>query len=75
MQPVLEIENSIDGDGDVLTYEFEVFADPALTIKVGGADNVVQGVTTTSWSLPEALDDNRHYHWRVRATDGYSFSL
>jgi hypothetical protein len=75
LQPELVIENSIDEDGDALSYEFEVFADPALTIKVGGADNVVQGVTTTSWSVPEILNDNSRYHWRTRATDGYSFSL
>jgi hypothetical protein len=75
LQPELVIENSIDEDGDALTYEFEVFADPALTIKVAGADNVVQGVATTSWSVPETLNDNSRYHWRTRATDGYSFSL
>ena len=75
MQPELVIENSIDEDGDVLTYEFEVFADPALTIRVAAEVEVTQGVTTTSWNIPETLDDNRRYHWRVRATDGYSFSL
>jgi hypothetical protein len=75
LQPELVIENSIDQDGDVLTYEFEVFADPALTVRVASAGEITQGVTTTSWSLPEALDDNHHYHWRARATDGYSYSL
>ncbi len=75
LQPELVIENSVDEDGDVLTYEFEVFADPALTVKVTGAVEVTQGVTTTSWSIPESLDDNCRYHWRARATDGYSFSL
>ena len=75
LQPELVIENSIDEDGDVLTYEFEVFADPALTVRVAGAVEVTQGVTTTSWIVPETLEDNRRYHWRVRATDGYSFSL
>ena len=75
LQPELVIENSIDEDGDALTYEFEVFADPALTIRVAGADDIVQGVATTSWSLAETLNDNSRYHWRARATDGYSFSL
>ncbi|MGD8445125.1 MAG: hypothetical protein PVI94_16645, partial [Desulfobacterales bacterium] len=75
LQPALVIENSIDEDGDVLTYEFEVFADPGLINRVAGAAEVTQGVTTTTWRMPETLDDNRRYHWRVRATDGYSFSL
>jgi len=75
LQPQLVIENSIDEDGDPLTYEFEVFADPALIVRVADADDVAQGVTTTSWSVPETLNDNSRYHWRVRATDGYSFSL
>ena len=75
MQPELVIENSIDEDGDALTYEFEVFADPALTVRVAGADEVVQGVATTTWSVPVTLNDDSRYHWRARATDGYSFSL
>jgi hypothetical protein len=75
LQPELVIENSVDEDGDALTYEFEVFADSALIVRVAGADDVAQGVATTSWSLPESLNDNSRYHWRARATDGYSFSL
>jgi hypothetical protein len=75
MQPELVLANSIDEDGDALTYEFEVFADPTLTVRVTGADEVEQGVATTAWSVPVALNDDSRYHWRARATDGYSFSL
>ncbi len=35
-QPELVIENSIDEDGDALTYDFEVFADPALILQGRG---------------------------------------
>ena len=75
LQPELVIENSSDEDGDALSYEFEVFADSALTVRAAGADDVVQGAATTSWSVSETLKDNSRYHWRARATDGYSFSL
>ncbi len=75
VQPELEIENSVDDDGDALTYEFEVFADSALIAGIAGTHDAAQGVATTSWSVPETLDDDSRYYWRVRATDGYSFSL
>jgi len=74
-QPEFVIENSIDADGDALTYEFEIFADPALNTRVAGAAEVVQGVAMTSWNIPEHLNEDSRYHWRTRATDGYSFSL
>jgi hypothetical protein len=75
LQPELVIENSVDEDGDALSYEFEVFADPALTIKVAAAIDVVQGAETTFWLVPESLVDNARYYWRVRAADGHSYSL
>ena len=75
LQPELVIENSIDDDGDPLAYEFEVFADPALTVRVAAADGIAQGIETTSWVVAESMEDNHRYYWRVRATDGYSFSL
>ncbi|UCF90964.1 MAG: hypothetical protein JSW39_22180, partial [Desulfobacterales bacterium] len=75
LAPDLVIANSIDSDGDRLSYEFELFADPGLTQWIGGASNAAEGSETTTWHIPEPLPDNHHCYWRARATDGYSCSL
>ncbi|MFO7716587.1 hypothetical protein [Desulfosarcina sp.] len=75
LTPQLVIENSTDADGDGITYEFEVYADPRFT-RLTAADHAVAETTaTTAWSPPVELTENQHYFWRVRATDGYSYSL
>ena len=73
--PTLEIENSTDADGDTLYYQFEVFADEGLDQPVAVAEGVAQTEGTTAWTTTAALEENRRYYWRVRATDGYSYSL
>ncbi|MBW2031292.1 MAG: calcium-binding protein, partial [Deltaproteobacteria bacterium] len=73
--PELVITNSTDADGDRLSYEFEVFSDPGLSTMVSSGSNIAEGTGQTSWTPPEPLNDNSRYYWRVRATDGYSFSL
>ena len=75
VSPELVIENSTDEDGETLTYEFEVYADPGFETMVSSSSNVQEGQGSTSWTIPEALNDNSWYYWRVRATDGYSYSL
>lgn len=70
----LVIENSTDADGDALFYEFEVYTDDHLTDLVA-RDVVEETPDTTSWTIPAPLSENAAYVWRVRATDGYSFSL
>ncbi len=74
LSPELVIENSIDPDGDPLTYEFELYADSAMTSLVSGVQ-VAETVDTTSWIVPVELEDNSWYRWRVRATDGTACSL
>ena len=75
LQPALVINNSTDADNDTLTYEFEVFSDPGLTIPVASISQVAEGAETTTWTIPATLNDNSRYYWRARATDGYSYSL
>jgi hypothetical protein len=73
--PQLVIENSTDADGDGITYEFEVYADPRFT-RLAAADHAVaETIATTAWTPPVELTENQPYFWRVRATDGYSYSL
>ncbi|MDF1589871.1 MAG: PKD domain-containing protein [Desulfobacterales bacterium] len=74
LQPELVVENSTDPDGDVITYEFEVYADAGLTARVAYQPAVPQTAQQTGWTVPENLSDNTHYYWRVRAGDGTGFS-
>lgn len=75
LTPELVIENSTDADDDALTYSFEVYADSGLTLKVAADRGVAETTGTTAWAVPVELIENQHYHWRVRASDGYSYSL
>ncbi len=74
LTPALEIQNSTDGDDDEITYQFEIYADDQYSNLVAANDNVPQSMGTTSWTLAEELSENQYYFWRVRATDGYSYS-
>ncbi|HUT69840.1 MAG TPA: choice-of-anchor U domain-containing protein [Desulfatiglandales bacterium] len=75
LQPDLVVENSIDPNGDTVTYEFELYSDEEMTTLVASESDVPEGAGTTAWMVPGELDDNTWYVWRVRATDGVSFSL
>lgn len=75
LQPQLVVVNSSDDDGDSLTYQFELYSDPGYSEPVASEEGVPQGAETTSWTLPVELAENLRYYWRVRASDGYSFSL
>jgi hypothetical protein len=74
LTPQLVVTNSADPDGDAVGYEFELFADAALTVKVGGALDVAEAPQRTSWAVSQELADNAWHFWRVRATDGLGFS-
>ena len=75
LTPDLVIQNSTDPDGHTLSYEFEVYSDASFTTLVADALDVAEGTDTTTWTVSQALNDNTRYYWRVRATDGYSYSL
>ncbi|MGW8186698.1 MAG: hypothetical protein ACWGNK_05510, partial [Desulfobacterales bacterium] len=75
LQPQLVVVNSSDEDGDSLTYQFELYADPGYSETIASEEGVPQGADTTGWTVPVELTENLRYYWRVRATDGYSFSL
>ena len=72
--PELTVENSLDPDGDAISYHFELFADDGLTVLLAAEQDVPEGQTSTAWISPQSLDDNSWYFWRVRATDGKGFS-
>ncbi len=74
-QPVLVIKNNPPNPGVTRTYDFEVYADPAMTELVAGAQAIAEGQETTAWAVPVQLNDNTAYTWRVRAFDGHIYSL
>ena len=75
LSPILIVQNSTDPENDPVTYAFEVYSDPGMTDFVASAPSVAETVDTTSWTVTQALDDNRQYYWRVRATDQTGSSL
>jgi len=74
-QPTLRVDNTSDPDHDVLRYLFEVYADPALSLRVAASPpaGVAEGAAgTTSWQVvgaAPALMEGHRYYWRARAVD------
>jgi len=73
LQPTLVIINSIDPDGDSLTYEFAVYDDQTLTNLIA-SEVIAETQDTTSWTVPVVLEDNTWYYWHTRADDGENLS-
>ncbi|HSM73922.1 MAG TPA: hypothetical protein VK852_04780, partial [Desulfobacterales bacterium] len=65
----LAVSNALDGDGDPLTYQFELDRvdtfDSAQLVKSGP---VAEGPETTTWAVA-GLAENSRYFWRVKAAD------
>lgn len=72
-QPRLEVSNSSHRPDAQVQYVFEVYADAAMTALLA-TGRVAEAAEATGWTLPQALEDNRSYHWRVRAHDGALYS-
>jgi hypothetical protein len=68
--PILSMHNSTDPDRDVLTYEFEVYADAGLTTLVTDTTGISESSEISLWAVPIALAENQTYYWRGRAYDG-----
>ena len=71
LNPILEINNATDEDGDSLTYTFEVYRDEELTnLVTSGKDILQDSGGTTSWAVNNTLSWNTKYWWRACANDG-----
>lgn len=72
-QPVLAVTNATDPDSTGLTYNFEVYADAAMTnliaAETGVGSQETGGITT--WTVPTALTENTWYWWRAHADDWF----
>jgi len=66
----LVVNNSTDGNGDPLSYYFEVDTDPAFNSpEIVQSPEITQGLDATSWSIA-GLDEDTRYFWRAKADDG-----
>ena len=63
-----------DSDGDVLTYRFELYANPGLTVLFASAEEIAQGIGITRWPVPVSLTENTVYFWRARAIDAHGLA-
>lgn len=73
-QPKLVVLNARDPENDVLTYEFRLAEDPAMTTVVTSTAGVAEGDGFTEWPLPVLLDEDKTYCWNARASDGQGLS-
>ncbi|MGE0331388.1 MAG: hypothetical protein AB7P37_11905 [Ramlibacter sp.] len=68
---LLTIQNSTDGDLDLLTYVFEIDTVSTFDSANRRSSGQVMGSMSGSTSWPvTGLVENQMYHWRVKAQDG-----
>ncbi len=74
LQPQLMLSNGAHHPSFVVTYQFEVYSDPAMTQLVTRASAVTEGQGFTTWTVDQPLKDNTWYYWRGRADGWVLFS-
>lgn len=56
-------------------FQVEVYADVGLSQLVARVEQLTKGEGAyTPWTLPQPLEENRHYYWRARSGDATLFS-
>jgi hypothetical protein len=70
----LTSNNSEDAEADTITYDFEVYADEALTNLVDSIQGVAEDSARTYSRNIVGLQADNPYWWRVRASDGRQYS-
>jgi hypothetical protein len=73
-RPTLTVDNAAaNGPVGTVTYRFEVSdlpSFPADPVRRFAGDGVLQGASTTSWTLNRDLGNDVLWYWHARATDG-----
>lgn len=69
LTPLLSVGNATDPDSENLTYNFQIALDPDFTQIVASVVGISSGEATTSWAVPENLQENGVYYWRAQADD------
>lgn len=62
--PTIELNPAIDPEGDAISYLFEVYEDPDLTILIAQGSS-----ESTRWTIPSPLKDQTRYYLRAQARD------
>ncbi|MBN4076394.1 hypothetical protein JYT16_01615 [Gemmatimonas aurantiaca] len=70
--PTLVISASSDVDGDVLSYDFEIYTGGASP--VSSTSGVSASGGSAQWAVPLTFADNTDCQWRARAFDGALYS-
>jgi PKD repeat protein len=70
--PELIVSNAVDPNGDPLTYEFEIYEDPALSVLLYSGTEVEDSDGATEHTTSAGLPENAVLYWRARAHDGAS---
>lgn len=73
LTPNLIVVNSIDAEGDILTYDFELY-NFDITVLLNSGYNIAEANQRTSWNVETTLTLNSTYSWRARAFDGLLYS-
>ncbi|MCJ7507268.1 MAG: T9SS type A sorting domain-containing protein, partial [candidate division Zixibacteria bacterium] len=73
-RPMLSLNNSVDTDGDILVYDFQVCSDSQMTSLVASGTDILQGEGITYWQAASDLLEERWYWWRARSSDGVCYS-
>ncbi len=71
----LSIENSIDAEGDDLTYDFQIYSDAGMATLVETIEGIAEQNNITKTEKISNLDADTEYWWRCRAYDAYEYSL
>ncbi|MDH4156031.1 MAG: right-handed parallel beta-helix repeat-containing protein [candidate division Zixibacteria bacterium] len=70
----LRVANAVDTEMDYLTYDFEVYSDSFLTSVVFAEYGVAPQPDTTRSGIVGAVENDRQYWWRARASDSFEYS-
>ncbi len=72
--PELVVAESVDPEGDPVTYGFRVYADAELTQLVASASGIAASGGQAAWTVSPALTDG-DYWWRAFAADTIEWGL
>ncbi|MEH6447823.1 MAG: calcium-binding protein [Oleispira sp.] len=73
-QPDLVVNSVVDIDRDQVSYKFTLFNEGSDEPLYRVGDLAPGEGLTTSWKIPQALQENQSYLWQVKVTDEHGLS-
>lgn len=70
--PSLVVNEATDGNGDALSYVFQLCADAACATVLETSGSIAPSGGTATWQPASSLTENTQYFWRAQAKDGYA---